>query len=43
MDRMTGGSGGAGGIDPNDLTNVLRGTKKKNFFIKIHKNEFVFL
>jgi hypothetical protein len=27
MDRMTGG-GGAGGIDPNDLSNVLRGTNK---------------
>jgi hypothetical protein len=35
MDRMTGGSG-AGGIDPNDLSNVLRG-KKKIFFY--HKNE----
>jgi len=29
MERMTGG--GAGGIDPNDLTNVLRG-KNFNFF-----------
>jgi hypothetical protein len=31
MDRMTGG-GGAGGIDPNDLSNVLRGKKKRHFF-----------
>jgi len=38
MDRMTGGSG-AGGIDPNDLSNVLRG-KKYFFFIEINKNEF---
>jgi hypothetical protein len=30
MDRMTGG-GGAGGIDPNDLSNVLRG--KNRFFL----------
>jgi hypothetical protein len=30
MDRMTSG-GGAGGIDPNDLSSVLRG-KNNNFF-----------
>lgn len=30
MDRMTGGSGGAGGIDPNDLTNVLRGMNQND-------------
>jgi len=36
MDRMTGGSG-AGGIDPNDLSNVLRGKKIIVFFININK------
>jgi len=42
MDRMTGG-GGAGGIDPNDLSNVLRGKKIIFIIIKTNKNEFCFI
>lgn len=32
MDRMTGGGAG-GGIDPNDLSSVLRGIKNKEEFL----------
>jgi hypothetical protein len=35
MERMTGGAGGSG-IDPNDLTNVLRGKKIIYFLIKMN-------
>jgi hypothetical protein len=38
MDRMTGG--GAGGLDANDLSNVLRGENKNIFVIDTRKGNF---